>query len=73
MTSVVVIHVQIISNHSVLSSVIVQTSISSDESATMRVPMAGGYQEPRQDCAAGCCSPRPHGGGEGPAAGKQLS
>lgn len=67
MTNMVAARAQIIS-----SPVCVQASITFNESSIMCVSLAGGYQEPGKDCSAGCSSPRPHGGGEGPAAGQQL-
>ncbi len=72
MTNVVVVHAQIISSQCMFSTVSVQDIIAPNESSTTLVFLAGGYKEPGQDCTAGCCSPRPHGGGEGPAAGQQL-
>lgn len=49
-----------------------RATAASNESSTMFVLLEGGYQEPGQDCTAGRCTPRPHGGGEGPSAGQQL-
>lgn len=72
-TNVLSVHAQIISSQFVFGSVRVQAAFACHESSKMLVFLAGGYQEPGQDCAAGCCSPGPHGGGESPAAGQQLS
>ena len=72
-TNVVTVHAQITSSQFAFSSVRVQTTFAYDASSTVLVFLAGGCQEPGQDRAAGRCSPRPHGGGESPAAGQQLS
>lgn len=50
----------------------VQTRAVSNEPSITFVPPVGGHKEPGQDCAAGGCAPRPHGGGEGSAAGQRL-
>lgn len=63
------VHAQIISSQSVLGCVGAQTITASNEPSTI---FAGGYKEPGQDGIAGRCSPRPHGSGEGPAAGQRL-
>lgn len=60
------------SSQSVLRCIGVQAIAASNEPSTTFVFPAGGYKEPGQDCTAGRCSPRPHGGGEGPAAGQRF-
>lgn len=50
----------------------VQTITAFNEPLLTFLPLVGGHKEPREDCIAGCCTPRPHGGGEGPATGQWL-
>lgn len=49
-----------------------QTIATLNEPSITFLPLVGGHKEPGQDCTAGCSTSRPHGGGEGPAAGQRL-
>lgn len=63
---------EIISSQCVSGHAGVQVINACNESPIIFVPLVGGHKEPGKDCAAGGCTPRPHGGGEGSAAGQRL-
>lgn len=71
-TCVTIVCAQIISSQCVSGHAGVQTITASNEPPIAFVPLIGGHKEPGQDCAAGRCTPRPHGGGEGSAASQRL-
>lgn len=71
-TYVTVVCAQIIPSQCLSRHAGVQTITTSNEPLIPFVLLVGGHKEPGQDCAAGRCTPRPHGGGEGSAAGQWL-
>lgn len=71
-TCVTIVWAQIIGSQRAPGQAGVQTITTFNEPSITFLPLVGGHKEPGQDCVAGCSTSRPHGGGEGPAAGQWL-